>query len=91
MCEDDMDHVWIEKQGALTVVHFGAEYGSLRFDLLQQLRRYLEQLADDIDQPVLLLDLGNTQYVGAEFMRVLLHCYAQIKRRDSRYPVFSPV
>ena len=32
--EDDMDHVWIEKQAALMVVHFGAEYGSMQFDWL---------------------------------------------------------
>ena len=83
--EDDMDHVWFEKQDGLTVVHFGAEYGSLQFDLLQQLRKHLEQLADDIDPPVLVLDFWNTDYFGAAFIGVLLHCYARIKRRGGQF------
>jgi anti-anti-sigma factor len=82
-----MDQVWIDKQGALTVVHFGAEYRSSHVGLLQQLRKHLEQLADDIDPPVLMLDLGNTDYSGAGFIGVLLHCYARIKRRDGQFAV----
>ena len=32
-----------------------------------------------------MLDLWNTDYSGAEFISVLLHCYAQIKRRDGQF------
>ena len=80
-----MEQVWIEKHGALTVVHFGEEYRSSHFDLLQQLRKRLEQLADDIDPPVLMLDLLNTDYFGAGFISVLVDCYARIKRRDGQF------
>ena len=66
------------------VVHLGAEYGSSQIDLLRQLRMHLEQLANDIDPPVLVLDFRKTDYFGAAFIGVVLHCYARIKRRDGQ-------
>lgn len=74
-----------ERQGPVTVVYVGPDDGSLRFDVLQELRRCLLQLAAEVDPPNLLIDLGETNFFGGGFMGTLCRCYHLISERGGQF------
>ncbi|MDA1055988.1 MAG: STAS domain-containing protein [Planctomycetota bacterium] len=76
--------LWIEKQGAVTVVHFGVQYGSLDVDVLRDVQRRLLGLAEETDVPFLLLDFGDADYFGGGFLSVLVRCHGLIKQRGGQ-------
>ena len=80
-----MEHLWIERRGSLSVVHFGVEYGSCSWDKLKETEESLLRLADEVTPPHLLLDFTNTDYFGSEFINVLLRCHKRISLRQGRF------
>jgi anti-sigma B factor antagonist len=80
-----MEHLWVERRGSLSVVHFGVEYGSCSWDKLEETETFLLRLADDVTPPSLLLDFTNTDYFGSEFINVLVRCHKRISLRRGRF------
>jgi len=80
-----MEHLWVERQAAVTVIHFGVEYGSCSWAKLEQTEESVLRLAENADPPRLLIDLTNTDYFGSAFLNVLVGCYQRVKRRRGRF------
>jgi anti-anti-sigma factor len=80
-----MEQVRSESHGPVTVVCVGPDDGSLRFDVLQELRRCLIQLAAEIEPPNLLIDLGATKFFGGGFMGTLCRCHHAITERGGQF------
>lgn len=72
------------------VIRLATEYGSLEFEELQRFRYSLAKLAERVEEPAVLLDLADTEFVGAAFLGILADCQRRLSRRQRRLAVCNP-
>lgn len=76
-----MDQLWSETCGAITIVHFEADYTSLAPEQLAGIRECLFGLTAFVQVPWLLFDLGNTEFFGSAFVNLLVACHQHVHSR----------
>lgn len=80
-----MNPAWTERCGPVTVLHVGADDGSLRTHELDELRNLMLRCATEADPPDLLIDLEETNFFGGEFLGLLCQCYHEINGRRGHF------
>ena len=72
----------IFKQDDVTLVVFGQQYGDLDPTLIDQLRSRVFDAIQKADPALVVLDLSQTNYIGSNFLGVLLQGWKILKQRE---------
>ena len=87
--KDGMNPVrWIEGRGEFAVIALEHEYGSANSRKLVELEQRLLQEVSNGSPRGLLIDFGQTVYIGCGLLNVLLRCHARAKKLN-RQMAFS--
>ena len=74
MCEILHERGW-------TIVESGPRYDSLDNPALQEFAEQILLEAKQADPPCVLLDLSRTEYIGSQFVEVLVRVWQRLKKR----------
>lgn len=78
----DSDPIQIAVQDGVTVATLGPHFDSLYESVLPELASLLD-LAESIDPPRLVIDLGNTKYFGSAFIGFVISLSQRINARPN--------
>lgn len=75
----------LSARDGVTIVTFGPEYKNLDQSILEELERFLLETADRTEPPLLVIDLGQTQFFGSAFIEVLFRLWKRLTKRNGRF------
>lgn len=77
-----------ERETGITIIRLRCEYGSADCQTLAELEGHL--LGESDDSPAgLLIDLGETTYIGCGLLGVLLRCYVRVRESNCLFALCS--
>jgi anti-anti-sigma factor len=77
-----------EREAGITIIRLRREYGSVDCQTLAELEAHLRGESDDFPAG-LLIDLGETTYIGCGLLSVLLRCYVRVREDNCRFALCS--
>lgn len=77
----------VEARDTVTVVTLGGAYNSLCEQANAELSKVLTQLAETVEPPLLILDLGQTERFGSIFLETLIRAWRRLAHRGGKLAV----